>query len=146
MEIKSKLKHDRHRNSQADSRMQRKKNILSLKKKAVLLCCQCPQSLFTMLKLAGRFILFLLFYAIRTYCRFNVRRVPPNARRCIEIYPRNGCRRLQIQHLPPFFPPFFAFDFDGLLGLDFFENTVFTIDMEEQTIEVKSKKRREKWR
>ena len=33
-------------------------------------------------------------------------------------------------------------DYDGLLGLDFFENTVFTIDMEEQTIEVKSKKKR----
>ena len=31
-------------------------------------------------------------------------------------------------------------DYDGVLGLDFFENTVFTIDMEEQTIEVKSKK------
>ena len=32
-------------------------------------------------------------------------------------------------------------DYDGLLGLDFFKNTVFTIDMEEQTIEVKSKKK-----
>ena len=30
--------------------------------------------------------------------------------------------------------------YDGVLGLDFFENTVFTIDLEEQTIEVKSKK------
>jgi len=28
------------------------------------------------------------------------------------------------------------------LGLDFFENTVFTIDLEEQTIEVKNKKKR----
>jgi len=32
-------------------------------------------------------------------------------------------------------------DYDGLLGLDFFKNTVFTIDMDEQTIEVKSKKK-----
>ena len=31
-------------------------------------------------------------------------------------------------------------DYDGVLGIDFFENTIFTIDMEEQTIEVKSKK------
>ena len=31
--------------------------------------------------------------------------------------------------------------YDGVLGLDFFENTVFTIDMEEQTIEVKIKKK-----
>jgi len=30
--------------------------------------------------------------------------------------------------------------YDGVLGLDFFENTVFTIDMEEQTIEVKIKR------
>jgi hypothetical protein len=27
-------------------------------------------------------------------------------------------------------------DYDGLLGLDFFENTTFTIDMKNQTIEV----------
>jgi predicted aspartyl protease len=27
-------------------------------------------------------------------------------------------------------------DYDGLLGLDFFENTVFTIDMKNNTIEV----------
>ena len=27
-------------------------------------------------------------------------------------------------------------DYDGVLGLDFFENTVFTIDMKNQTIEV----------
>jgi len=33
-------------------------------------------------------------------------------------------------------------DYDGLLGLDFFKNTVFTIDMDEQTIEVKSKKKK----
>jgi len=32
-------------------------------------------------------------------------------------------------------------NYDGVLGLDFFKNTVFTIDMEEQTIEVKSKKK-----
>ena len=32
-------------------------------------------------------------------------------------------------------------DYDGVLGIDFFENTVFTIDMDEQTIEVKSKKK-----
>ena len=31
-------------------------------------------------------------------------------------------------------------DYDGLLGLDFFKNTVFTINMDEQTIKVKSKK------
>ena len=29
-------------------------------------------------------------------------------------------------------------DYDGLLGLDFFENTVFCIDMKNQTIEIKS--------
>ena len=28
-------------------------------------------------------------------------------------------------------------DYDGLLGLDFFENTEFTINMKNQTIEVK---------
>jgi hypothetical protein len=27
-------------------------------------------------------------------------------------------------------------DYDGMLGLDFFENTVFTIDMKNNTIEV----------
>ena len=32
-------------------------------------------------------------------------------------------------------------DYYGVLGIDFFENTVFTIDMDEQTIEVKSKKK-----
>ena len=31
--------------------------------------------------------------------------------------------------------------YDGVLGLDFLENTVFTVDMDEQTIEVKSKKK-----
>jgi len=30
-------------------------------------------------------------------------------------------------------------DYEGVLGLDFFEKTVFTIDMDHQTIEVKSK-------
>ena len=29
-------------------------------------------------------------------------------------------------------------DYDGLLGLDFFENTVLCIDMKNQTIEIKS--------
>ena len=29
-------------------------------------------------------------------------------------------------------------DYDGVLGLDFFENTTFCIDMKNQTIEIKS--------
>ena len=31
-------------------------------------------------------------------------------------------------------------DYDGVLGLDFFENTKFCIDMIEQTVEIKNKK------
>ena len=31
-------------------------------------------------------------------------------------------------------------DYDGLLGLDFFEDSIFTIDMKNQTIEVKKGK------